>query len=304
MNDVVDRLRGVIAGPKGRDRARLLGLALTGLWLAAVLLFWLMGPDEAPAAGGLSRLLSAMGVILPVALIWMAVGLARAIADLRAEAELLRARLDLLRADAPAAEPALPPAPAGAAAIQGGAARAMPARGPRPAEPRPASPAPTPVAPVEIPPEVLIAALNFPDGPDDHRAIQALRLALSDPETTRVIRAAQDVVTLLAKGGIYMDDLAPPAIPPATWRRLAAGGRSAALTDLAVVSDAEMLDLTADLMRNDEVFRDAAHHFLRQYDRTLTRVGEDLNDAGLAAMADTRSGRAFILLAQVAAMPR
>ncbi|HRO15349.1 MAG TPA: hypothetical protein PLL33_09950 [Paracoccus sp. (in: a-proteobacteria)] len=151
---------------------------------------------------------------------------------------------------------------------------------------------------------MLVTALNFPDGPDDHAAIQALRTALSDPETARVIRAAQDVVTLLAKGGIYMDDLSPAAIPPAVWRRLAAGGRSAALTELAAVSDAGMLDLAAGMMRNDEVFRDAAHHFLRQYDRTLARVGEDLNDTGLAAMADTRSGRAFILLAQVAAMPR
>ncbi|MBB1492557.1 hypothetical protein H5395_13645, partial [Paracoccus sp. MC1854] len=94
-----------------RDRAVVVGLVASAAWLLLVLLFWLLGPEGAPASG-LVRLASLLGVVLPFALIWMAVGLAGAIADLRAEAMLLRTRLDMLRGagqDAPArAEPEPP----------------------------------------------------------------------------------------------------------------------------------------------------------------------------------------------------
>ena len=55
-------------------------------------------------------------------------------------------------------------------------------------------------------------------------------------------------------------------------------------------------------MRGDEVFRDAAQHFMRQFDRTLARSAEELGDEGILALASTRSGRAFALLAQVMGM--
>ena len=96
MPDLQGRLRGLVSGQEARDRATIIGLALTAGWLLLVAVFWLAGPEGAPPSG-LARLMSAVGVILPVALIWMAVGLARAIAELRTEATLLRTRLDMLR---------------------------------------------------------------------------------------------------------------------------------------------------------------------------------------------------------------
>ena len=41
---------------------------------------------------------------------------------------------------------------------------------------------------------------------------------------------------------------------------------------------------------------------LRQFDRTLARSAEELGDEGILALASTRSGRAFALLAQVMGM--
>lgn len=297
MNEALDRLRA--AARKG-DRATLIGAAVTAVWLLLVLLFWLMGPSGA-ASSGLGRLASLVGVILPPVLVWIAVGLARAIAELRAEAMMLRARMEALRPEERAAadrDAALPAAPGRAATAT---LRPAPARAPRVAEPRqPDLPLDQPET-VRVPPADLVAALNFPDGPDDHRAIAALRAALADPETARSIRAAQDVVTLLARHEIYMDDLPPARVDAGAWRRFLDGQRSGTAA-LATIEDDAALDMVTALMRGDEVFRDAAHHFLRQFDRCLSRNAPDMDDALLAAATETRSGRAFRLLAQVTGM--
>jgi len=313
MNDLTERLRRLTAG---RDHAVVVGAAVTGAWLLLVALFWLFGPEGGPVSG-LARLLALMGVLLPVALIWLAVGLAGAIAGLKRESVLLRAQLGLLP-DASAEEDDNDPV--GAAGHAGaGPARATdaaPAVRPQPriAAPRPArAPEPRPgearqgalpfeqAAPVEVPPAQLIAALNFPDGPDDHHAIAALRASLADPEAARTIRAAQDVVTLLAQHGVYADDLDCAALSAALWRRFLDGERGPALARLAS-GDETAAGIVAGLMRSDEVFRDAAHHFLRQYDRTLARIAPELSDEALALLSDTRSGRGFALLAQVTGM--
>ena len=144
----------------------------------------------------------------------------------------------------------------------------------------------------------LLRALNFPDGPDDHLAIRALQAALADHDTMRLIRAAQDVVTLLAQAGIYMDELAPAPGPASAWRAFAEGVRGPQVAVLAGVSDPNALDVSAHLLRGGEIFRDAAHHFLRQFDRMMARMAPDLDDDFLAALTETRSGRAFVLLAQ------
>lgn len=298
MPDLQGRLRGLVSGQEARDRATIIGLALTAGWLLLVAVFWLAGPEGAPASG-LARLMSAVGVILPVALIWMAVGLARAIADLRAEAQALRARVESMRSAG--GDAGLPPPPQSP-----GLARPMPrAAGATPrGDTRQAAPAPeAPESPAATP-EELILALNFPDGPDDVAAIDALRVALTDPEAARAIRAAQDVITLLADHGLYMDDLDPRPAAPEVWRRFAAGARGPAVADLAGIGDDDLVAAADALLKGDEVFRDAAHHFLRQYDRMLTRVADALNDDGVAALADTRSGRAFVLLAQATGVAR
>lgn len=317
MNELIGRLQAELRGWRtgtghdAGDRAVLVGAVVSALWLVLVLLFWALGPTDAPQPGGLARLAATVAVILPLVLVWIAVGLARAIAELRAEAVLLRTRMEALRpAERAAAErdARLPEAPGRAATA---ALRPAPARAPaaRPAEPRtnerqPDLPLDQP-PPVRLAPADLVAALNFPDGPDDHAAIAALRTALGDPDTARGIRAAQDVVTLLAKHGLYMDDIAPiDADAPgwgAGWRRFLDGQR-AGTQALAGIEDDDALAIATALMRSDEVFRDAAHHFLRQFDRILTRAAPGMDDRTLGAAADTRSGRAFRLLAQVTGM--
>lgn len=293
MDEFAERLRRMT---EGRDRAVLVGAAASAAWLLLVVLFWLLGPEGGPVSG-LGRLLALAGVALPLVLIWMAVALARTLAELRAEAMLLRARLDMLRA---------PDNEDGGAAPPPRAAMAPPVAARRPAAAQPAASRPAeataPEPPRRVEPEDLIAALNFPDGPDDHAAIAALKASLADPEAARTIRAAQDVVTLLAKHGVYTDDLPDAEASPVLWRRFVEGQRGPGLAELALPGAEDAVEITAGLMRGDEVFRDAAHHFMRQFDRTLSRVGTELGEDAVAVLVQTRSGRAFNLLAQVTGM--
>ncbi|MEZ5750752.1 MAG: hypothetical protein R3D60_01910 [Paracoccaceae bacterium] len=52
-------------------------------------------------------------------------------------------------------------------------------------------------------------------------------------------------------------------------------------------------------MRSDLVFRDAAHRFLRSFDKQFARFEEQATDAEIARFAETRSARAFMLLGRV-----
>jgi hypothetical protein len=52
-------------------------------------------------------------------------------------------------------------------------------------------------------------------------------------------------------------------------------------------------------MREDPIFRDAAHHFLRSFDKTFAEFEKNASDAELADLAETRTARAFMLLGRV-----
>lgn len=281
-----------------RDRITTVGMALTGAWLFLVALFWLLAPGGSGGAGGVARLMAVMGVVLPLALVWLAVSLARQMAELRAEADDLRERLTQMRGtsgggDAPEPQADPRPAPRQTRPAQPPAAKPRTAADQRQAALRldPEGPA--------VSPATLIRALNFPDGPDDHEAIEALRHALQDPVQSRVLRAAQDVVTLLAGRDVYMDDLPPDMARPDVWRRFAEGERGSAVAALGGIHHPQALDIAATMIREDEIFRDTAHHFLRQFDGLTARLVPELDDLQIAVLADSRSSRAFMLLGRV-----
>jgi len=115
----------------------------------------------------------------------------------------------------------------------------------------------------------------------------------------KLIRAAQDVLTLLSQEGIYMDDLRPERARPELWRRFAAGERGRPIAGLGGIRDRSSLALTASRMREDPVFRDAGHHFLRTFDETFQDFEKNASDADLAELSDTRTARAFMLFGRV-----
>lgn len=146
----------------------------------------------------------------------------------------------------------------------------------------------------------FVRALNFPETAEDEEGFVALRLALKDRHAAQVIRAAQDVLTLLSQDGIYMDDLRPDRARPDVWRQFAHGERGRAVAALGGVRDRTSLALSSARMKQDAIFRDAAHHFLRRFDQMFTRFEETASDSEISALSDTRTARAFMLLGRVA----
>ncbi len=145
----------------------------------------------------------------------------------------------------------------------------------------------------------FIAALNFPQDPEDTDGFRALRRALKHPETAPLVQAAQDMLTLMSQIGLYMDDLSLDRPRPDLWRRFADGERGGALAALGGIRDAAAEEVCAVQMRSDAVFRDTAHHFLRRYDKALTGRIETLDDTALISLSETRSARAFMLVGRV-----
>ena len=303
---------------------------LTVLWLALVGAVWLFLPaGEAAGPNAASLVMTVVGVVLPVVMIWIAAVTARTAQEMRAEAQALKVALEAMRSAwlnqtqirggqalekkldevaiaARQAESALatfstrrdhggaqPPADRKAAlAVRKAAA---------PVDDQPRLALGTPAEDLKPPVSVadFIRAMQFPDNAEDKEGFRALRRALEDRTMAKLLRAAQDVLNLLAQDGIYMDDLKPDRARPELWRRFAKGERGREIAALGGVRDRSSLALTSGRMRADTIFRDAAHHFLRQFDRTFTEFEQNASDEEVAELAETRTARAFMLLGRV-----
>ncbi|MEX0305781.1 MAG: hypothetical protein AB3N12_00210 [Ruegeria sp.] len=151
-----------------------------------------------------------------------------------------------------------------------------------------------------LPTDVFIRALNFPETQSDAEGFDALRLALKDRKASQLVQASQDVLTLLSQEGIYMDDLRPDMARPEVWRQFAQGSRGRSVAALGGIRDRSSLALTAARMKQDPIFRDAAHHFLRRFDHMIVEFEPEASDTELTALGETRTARAFMLLGRVA----
>lgn len=309
--------------------AERIALVLTLVWFALVIGFFLLIPSSGTGFDALSVTMALVGIFLPVAMIWVAAVTARTAREMRAEAQALKQsveamraawvaqqsartgqsverKLDEIAAAARQAESAIVTFTTrrDAQATQPSADRKAALATPRTAalgEDQPALALGTPAEDLRAPVSVadFIRAMNFPDSAEDREGFRALRRALEDRTMAKLIRAAQDVLNLLAQDGIFMDDLKPDRARPELWRRFAQGERGREVAALGGVRDRSSLALTSGRMRNDTIFRDAAHHFLRQFDKTFSEFEKNATDQEVVDLADTRTARAFMLLGRV-----
>ena len=275
----------------------LVAIILSALWLlGAVLLFVFLPGDERPGFDVVSFLLNMLAIFMPVGMIWVAAIAARSSRVMREESARLQAAIDGIRqayisqqqhrgamsSDASVAKKL--DEIAAAAKKTETALATFSTRRDR----------------AQLPAEDFIRALNFPDTAEDEEGFAALRRALRDRKTAQIIQASQDVLTLLSQDGIYMDDLRPDMARPEIWRQFAQGARGRSIAALGGVRDRTSLALTAGRMKQDPIFRDAAHHFLRLFDRMFATFEPNASDAEISALSDTRTARAFMLLGRVA----
>ena len=319
----------------GLDAVDKIAIALTGAWVLFCILFLaLVGLGDGQTLGPLRFLILILAVVLPIALVWIGVIALKSARIVREESERLQASMDAMRqiyiAQAQMAATTMGPnVERKIDEIVKGQKRAehalasfttsRPRSEPTPSRPisqqpphttegndheQPSLALGTPAEAVGTPVTIgdFISALNFPETADDMAGFAALRRALLDHRTALLIQASQDILTLLSQDGIYMDDLTPDRARPEVWRRFAGGERGGSISRLGGIRDRSSLALASSRMRQDSIFRDAAHHFLRTFDKTFSSIAEDLSDTEIAAMAETRSARAFMLLGRVAGM--
>ncbi len=318
------------------DAAERIAIFLTLIWgLMCALVFALLPAGEpVPGANGVAgSLMTTLAVVMPVALIWVSALAARHIRQIRDENRHLRflvdeiqeahrtgtgngqadreaplrKRLDELSHAQKKTEAAIARLNSVTSLTRREAARiglsgtGTPQQGAAADELAQASLAldAPPRAETPLSKDDLIRALNFPRDETDREGFRALRIAMSDRAAAGLLRSAEDVLTLLAEDSIYVDDLQPDRAHPDIWRKFAEGKRGGIISDLGGVRDRESLAKSAGRMRQDPVFRDCAHHFLRRFDALLSRFVEIATDEDVAALAETRSARAFMLLGRV-----
>lgn len=316
------------AGVQGSD---VVAISLSLIWVVMIAAFVLFGGDSGGNGGALRIGLLVVAAVLPLALIWVAAVTARQARAMRDEARRLQLMLDALRqsyltqaqgaAARPSVERKLDEIAAAQRQTESVIATFASRRDPATTMPsadrmavytvappdavmtdeQPALALGTPTEGSSKPVTVadFIKALDFPATADDREGFKALRRGLADRSLSKLIRAAQDVLTLMSHDGIYMDDLSPDRSRPEIWRRFAQGERGRAVAGLGGIRDRTSLALATGRMRQDTIFRDAAHHFLRQFDRTLSEFEKHASDQELAELAETRSARAFMLLGRV-----
>ncbi|TNF59728.1 MAG: hypothetical protein EP307_09820 [Rhodobacteraceae bacterium] len=310
----------------GRDAItgiEVIAIALSAVWLIAATIFLVVMPTGAEGGfEGIRFIITLLAVFMPVAMIWVAATAARSSRIMREESQRLQAAIDGIRQayvsqqqrGAIQTEPSVArkldeiaeTAKKTETALATFSSTRRMTRPPVPAQTSAPDQASlelgTPAEDLSQPLETadFIRALNFPETAEDEEGFAALRRALKDRSTAQLIQASQDVLTLLSQDGIYMDDLRPDRARPEVWRQFAAGQRGRAVAGLGGIRDRSSLALTAGRMKQDPIFRDAAHHFLRKFDRTLIEFERDATDEELSALGETRTARAFMLLGRVA----
>ena len=315
----------------GRQNAGISMIEITALvlslgWLGLVGWYFLTLDDD---QGRLIRgnpsgfMIAVLGIFLPVALIWVAASVARTAQTMREESARLQAAIDTIRLshlDQQAADAATLKRDLGTQIEQ--VARAQAVLGAEVASlHRPKAPdaiLSPPIRPLPqlllqpalaldtepedeaLPPDDFIRAMNFPENERDAEGFRVLRSALKHHRTAQLVTAAQDLLTLLAQDGIYMDDLTVHRADAVLWRAFAEGTHGSDVAALGGIRDRSSLALTAGRMKDDAVFRDAVHHFLRTFDRVFADFTKIATDGEIVRFADTRTARAFMLCARVA----
>ncbi|MFT4915700.1 MAG: hypothetical protein ACI8Z0_003226 [Lentimonas sp.] len=307
------------------SRTEVIALILSVGWMTAVSVFFWAVPTNLAGEGfdSLRFVLTLMAVFLPVVMIWVAAVAARSAKIMRTEAQILHEAIDTLR-DNVMTERQGNPLTTGASVERkltqiaqatrkleaplatftssresGGKLEITSVKTIPPEQPTLAFDVQPEDNTPPLPRVDLIRALNFPDTESDAIGFAALRKALKDRTARQLVQASQDVLTLLSQDGIYMDDLQPDRSRPELWRRFAQGERGRAIGALGGVRDRTSLALTTARMREDPIFRDACHHFLRHFDKMLVSFEVVATDAELIQMSDTRTARSFMLLGRV-----
>jgi len=324
----MNRLGGSFSVSAIEGREPLYATIFSVLWVLGLLAygagyFGLIGEGVEPQGPvSLEVMLFSFAAILPIVLIWIGVLLLRRTAEVQRDARDLAAALKRFQAGQ-TGNPAARITPASRSGsetntklaalsaqmqqVEKALVAILAVQAPQ--DPLPDAQAETQAEPLAPPREdgaldwdELLQALNFPTDEKDKAGFRALRIAMGHRNTSQCLRAAEDIMNLLSQDGVYTDDLMPEIAPPALWRQFAKGARGEEVSAVGGIHDPTAISKVRSRMRSDPIFRDAALHFQRQFDIILRDFCENGTDAQVEKLADTRTGRTFMLLGRVSGM--
>jgi hypothetical protein len=120
----------------------------------------------------------------------------------------------------------------------------------------------------------------------------------ADPKIAALLALRERVVRGLAEDDLHVADLTPEHSTADLWADFARGARGGEITMLAGIDDKVALSVTRARLRSDAAFRETALRFVDTYIAMLGRAVQTIGaDPRLVELADTETGRVFMLLA-------
>ncbi|MEL6281855.1 MAG: hypothetical protein AAFQ73_03765 [Pseudomonadota bacterium] len=143
----------------------------------------------------------------------------------------------------------------------------------------------------------FIRAANFPDSEEDRDTLDALYAVLSDRDAANLLQTAEDALSGLADIGLFMEDLKPHHADAAAWRSYLMDKNRTNAIDLGGIRNADAIEDTITAFEDRSGFNETAERFLDRYESMASRLMVEAADPSLVVeLADTRTGRAFMLL--------
>ena len=152
---------------------------------------------------------------------------------------------------------------------------------------------------MSLPLDTLIRALSFADHEDDTEGFEAIDRAMDNDATARLLEASQDVLHRLSTLDIFMDNLSLDIAQHEVWRFHAANASKSEIATLGAITETDVLERVANLLEQDGQFRESAQNLIDQVNDQMMDIIGDADADQVAAFANSRTIRAFILLGNI-----
>ena len=147
--------------------------------------------------------------------------------------------------------------------------------------------------------DILLKSLNFPKDINDQLGFKALKIAKKHKQTKELLLSAEDVMTLLSKKGVYLDDHNFSPLDDKSWIEFILDENLSQKKSLVCLGHERLIEMLSKENIKDTIFRDTMLTFLRRFDQFLRLRYQSALEDQLSQLALTRSGKAFILIGKL-----
>ncbi|MDG2473689.1 MAG: hypothetical protein P8M50_00230 [Paracoccaceae bacterium] len=147
--------------------------------------------------------------------------------------------------------------------------------------------------------DILLKALHFPNDKNDSEGFIALEIARKNNTVLQLLQVSEDFLNLLAQDGIYLDDLKIDSPSVEAWLNFVKPEKKHYVRRLSCVGIDEHIKKLKSRTKSDTVFRDTTLMLMRRFDKLLREKLATAEDHQIFKIADTRSGKAFLIVGQI-----